>query len=171
MDAEAPYDARAVGNFVLKVAREEGFELTQMSVLKIIFYAHGWYLAEFNKPLFKQPVEAWKYGPVVKVVKDAFESFGKRPITAYARRLDLESGELVEVPPVLSQSDAEFVRSVIKAYSGYTAFELSDMTHEEGTPWDNVWNTTRTIGRLGLRIRNEDIRKYFIESKECSTMH
>lgn len=171
MSLEAPYDARAVGNFVLKVAAEDGFELTQMSVLKIIFYAHGWYLAEHDKPLFRQPVEAWKYGPVVKVVKDAFETFGKKPIKGYASRLDLESGELVEVPPILSDEDAVFVRSVVKNYSNFSAFELSDMTHEQGTPWDQVWNTTRTIGRLGLRIRNEDIRRYFKESMKCITLH
>lgn len=171
MPLEAPYDARAVGNFVIRAAREQGVQLTQMSILKILFYAHGWYLADFDKPLLKQPVEAWKYGPVVKVVKDAFEKFGSNPVTEFARRLDLETGEYIEVLPDLSLEDAAFVRNVVKRYSRFSAFKLSDMTHEPDTPWDKIWNTTGTIGRLGLRIKNEEIKSYFKSIKSLDTMH
>ncbi len=151
----APYDAREVSNYVLKLAISSQVELTQMSLLKIIFYAHGWYLASKGAPLFRQPVEAWEYGPVVKVVRDAFKEFKKRPINKYAERLDLMSGEFVAVPAQLADEDEEFVASVFATYSKHSAFELSDMTHEAGSPWDKVWNTDKALGRLGLKERED----------------
>lgn len=111
-EAGSPYDAREVSNFVLKLANGSGRALTQMSLLKIIFYAHGWYLASKDKPLFRQPVEAWEHGPVVKVVRDAFKEFGSKPIDRMADRLDLETGELVAVSDWLEKDDETFVESI-----------------------------------------------------------
>lgn len=167
----APYDAREVSNYVLKLAEDSGRELTQMSLLKIIFYAHGWYLASKDKPLFKQPVEAWEYGPVVKVVRDAFKDFGKKPIKRFAERLDLETGELVSVGFNLSPDDEKFVSDVFTVYADRSALELSDMTHEKGSPWDKVWNTKTAVGRLGLRIKNEEIKDYFSQMAVRGTLH
>ena len=45
MQQSAPYDARAVANFLLDLADERSVPLTQMSLLKILYFAHGWYLA------------------------------------------------------------------------------------------------------------------------------
>lgn len=167
----SPYDAREVSNFVLKLAKTSGQSLTQMGLLKIIFYAHGWYLASTGKPLFRQPVEAWEFGPVVKVVRDAFKDFGSKPIDRLAERLDLETGEFVLVKDCLSEEDRNFVEAVFRQYSVHTAFELSDMTHEKGSPWDLVWNSNQPIGRLGLRIKNEEIKKYFLALKEGEAHH
>lgn len=171
MTGSAPYDAREVSNFVIRLANENDLTLTQMSLLKIVFYAHGWYLASAGGPLFRQPVEAWEYGPVVKVVRDAFKDFGKGPITRPAERLDLQTGELVPVPDRLSSDDEDFVRSIFKLYSNKSAFELSDMTHERDSPWDKVWNSKVAVGRLGLRIKNEEIKDYFLLIKARGTLH
>jgi uncharacterized phage-associated protein len=171
MPSISPYDAREVSNFILKIAHNRGTQITQMSLLKIIFYAHGWYLATNDKPLFRQPVEAWEFGPVVKVVRDAFKGFGRNPITSFAERLDLESGEFTQVSASLSNEDEKFVETIFDNYSKYSAFTLSDMTHEKDSPWDKVWNTNKTIGRLGLRIKNEEIREYFLNIKDSDTMH
>lgn len=172
MDAShAPYDAREVGNFVLKLARRSGRSLTQMSLLKLIFYSHGWYLAERDKPLVKQQIEAWEYGPVIKVIRDAFREFGKNEITRFAEKLDLETGELIAVGHSLSLDDEMFIENIFKLYENKSAFELSDMTHEPGSPWDKVWNTKEAVGRFGLRIKNEDIQRYFINMKMHGTLH
>lgn len=167
----APYDARQVGNYVLKLAKTSGRSLTQMSLLKVIFYSHGWYLAEKDQPLIIQPIEAWEYGPVIKVVRDAFKEFGRHAITRYAEKLDLTTGELTDVGCSLSPSDESFVGSIYRLYASKSAFELSDMTHEPGSPWDKVWNTNSTVGRFGLRIRNEDIRDYFAKMQTRGLLH
>lgn len=163
MEPSNAYDARAVANFILDRADEAGIRLTQLSLLKILYFAHGWYLAERSKPLLSQPVEAWKYGPVVKVVRDAFKDFGKRPITTRADKLDLRTGEIVSVPGRLSFDDAAFVEAVFRSYCHHDGWLLSEMTHERGSPWYRVWHPEKATGSLGLRIRNDEIRLHFLE--------
>lgn len=167
----APYDAREVGNFVIFLARDAGRPLTQMALLKLIFYSHGWHLALNNQPLFRQPVEAWQHGPVVKVVWDAFKDYGKKPIDRFAERLELTTGELLPLPHRLHKDDESLVSYVYSSYASKSAFELSDLSHVKGGPWDKVWNSKEPLGRLGLRIRNDEIRSYFLLMKQRGTLH
>lgn len=157
----APYDARAVANFFLDMADDQQLPLTQMSVLKLIYFAHGWYLAAQDRPLIEQDFEAWQHGPVVKVVRDEFKTFEDRPITARAYKRDVVSGRRLEVSARLAEADAVFVKGVFDAYHVFDAWQLSALTHEKGSPWDRVWNASEPFGRLALRLRNADIRDHF----------
>ncbi|MGN8095427.1 Panacea domain-containing protein [Methylobacterium sp. 22177] len=161
MQKSPPYDARAIANFLLDLADSRGVQLTQMSVLKIVYFAHGWYLAINERPLCAQEFEAWTHGPVVKVVRDAFKNFRKEFITSRATKLILTTGEIVEVEPDLSSEDKKFIEGIFDAYHIYDAWQLSDFTHETGSPWDVLWNSPEPVGRLALRIKNEEIRAHF----------
>lgn len=165
------YDARAIANFVLDLAEAEGVELTQVSLLKILYFAHGWYLAAKGRPLVTQPIEAWKYGPVIKVVRDAFKEYESKPIRSRAEKLMLHTGEVIVVPSNLKTDDAKFVENVYKQYKQFNAWELSDITHESGSPWDKVWNPKGASGRLGLRIRNDEIRDHFLNVAARGSAH
>ena len=57
----APYPPSAVANFFLS----KSDEITQMQLHKLLYYAHGWYLAVVGKPLLNEMIGAWKHGPVV----------------------------------------------------------------------------------------------------------
>jgi uncharacterized phage-associated protein len=156
-----PYDARAIANFILDLGDRRGTRLTQMSLLKILYFAFGWYLVTHGKRLIQQDLEAWEYGPVVKVVRDEFKNFGKKVITGRARKLDIFSGQRVVVQPNLNLEDANFISAIFESYHVYNGWKLSEMTHEEGSPWDRLWNASGPIGRLGLRIKDEDIKSHF----------
>lgn len=161
MNLRAPYDARAIANLLLDLAEERNLKLTQMSILKILYFAHGWYLSWNNKPLLSQEFEAWKYGPVIKVVRDEFREFKSKPITRRATRLNILTNERSIVEPNLSDEDRLFVLSIFNAYHVYDAWQLSEMTHEPESPWDRIWNSMSPIGRLALRIENVDIKAQF----------
>jgi len=169
--ASKPYDARAVANFILDLADDEGVGLTQISLLKILYFAHGWYLAAKARPLVSQPIEAWKYGPVIKVVRDAFKENEGKTIKTRAERLILQTGEYQLVRPELEEEDAKFVQDVSRQYKQFEAWELSDITHESGSPWDKVWNPKGASGRLGLRIRNDEIREHFLNAAGRGSAH
>lgn len=165
----APYDARAIANLFLDFAEEHGVGLTQMQLLKLVYFAGGWYLAATGEPLIRQDFQAWEYGPVVKVVRDAFKHFGKEAIQGRAERVDILTGELTPVDCVQSSEDRDFVRTVFNTYHGYDGWEMSEITHERGSPWDRVWNSEQPIGSLGLRISNESIREHFSHLAEKRT--
>lgn len=46
--------------------REAGDTISNLKIQKMLYYAQGYSLALFNKPLFDDRIEAWKHGPVVK---------------------------------------------------------------------------------------------------------
>ena len=71
-----PHDARAVANRLLQLAEEDGNQLTVMQILKLVYFCHAWTLALYDRPLIEQPIEAWRYGPVIP---DVYHSFKKIP--------------------------------------------------------------------------------------------
>ncbi len=155
------YDARAVANFLLDHADCCGLSLTQLALLKLIYFSHGWYLSCFGAPLIENEFEAWENGPVVRVVRNCFKDVRGAPIRHRAEKLNIYTGELVTVRPDLTSEDAEFVRAVFDRYHVYGAWQLSAMTHDHGSPWDRLWNAKLPVARVGLRIKNEEIKSHF----------
>ena len=160
-DTAAPYDARAVANFVLDEADRLEVKFTQLQLYKIIYFAHGWYLATEGRRLIKQNFQAWNHGPVVRVLRDAFKHFGRSYITDRAERLDIFTGELVAIDQITSFSDREFLSKVVGFYHAFDGWALSEMTHEQDSPWDRVWNSKVPVGNLGLQISDTSIREHF----------
>jgi uncharacterized phage-associated protein len=158
-----PYDARTVANFLLDIADSRGVPLTQVAVLKLLYFAHGWYLAYLNQPLILQDFEAWQFGPVVKVVRDEFAKWGRAPINSRATVLNVLTGERYLATSQLGLHDAAFVQRIFEAYHIYDAWQLSGLTHEANSPWDRIWNSLSPFGRMALRITNEEIRAHFIK--------
>jgi uncharacterized phage-associated protein len=156
-----PYDGRAVANCVLEFAEEDGVDLTQMQVLKILYFAHGWFLAAYGEPLIAQPFEAWEYGPVIRVVRESLRQYGKGPIKNRIEAFDVSTGEIYEFPSCLYKGHREFIRNIFSAYCRHDGWTLSEITHEKDSPWDKIWNSKLPIGRLSLRIDNREIQSYF----------
>jgi uncharacterized phage-associated protein len=167
----APYDARSVANLVLERVFEHGKFVTQLQLYKIVYFAHGWYLAKLGSPLVSQTFEAWKYGPVIKVLREAFKDFDEKPITTKAEKFDLITGELTLPDPITDPEDRQFVIQIVDFYHTYDGWELSDLTHEQGSPWDRVWNSKIPVGNLGLRIDDEAIRSYFVQLSRDERHH
>ena len=161
MTAAAPYDSRAVANFLLDLAAQRRLTITQLVLYKILYFAHGWYLTYYDMPLVSHEFEAWQRGPVIKVLRDQFREFGDQPITKRADRLNIFTGECTLVGPTLNTQDAIFVSQIFESYFHYGAWKLSEMTHEAGSPWDQLWNSPNPVGRLALRIKNSDIKAHF----------
>jgi uncharacterized phage-associated protein len=159
------YDARALANMLLDLADELGLRLTHMAIHKIIFYAHGWYLAETNAPLVRQAFEAWNYGPVLKPIYEAFKQYGNKSISARASHFDPVSGTTHIVRSEFALSDVSFVRNVLRAYGHLNALELSHLTHRSGGPWDKMWNAPGGKITLGMTISNDAIRQDFLHHR------
>ncbi|HEX8301435.1 Panacea domain-containing protein [Sphingomonas sp.] len=155
------HDARQVANFLLDHADSRGIKLTNMEVLKHIYFAHGWHLASRGEPLISNRVEAWEHGPVIRAVYDAFKSFGSGPIMSRAAILDWETGELTEARGDFCAETTSLLRSTLDYYSGYGAFELSAITHEPGGPWHQVWNAPDGKVKLNMEISNSLIHRHF----------
>lgn len=159
------YPAKAVANEFLHLAKDEGRGVTPMQLLKLVYFAHGWYLALADVPLVDERVQAWKYGPVIPSVYHEFKSFGNEPINEFATewktvQKDGRLGFKVEEPriPDCDEAPRNLIRRVWEVYKRYSAIQLSRMTHEPGTPWAETAN--REI--KGTTIDDQKIKEYFL---------
>lgn len=159
-----PYDCRAIANAILDIADGAGLSLSHMAVHKVMYYAHGWHLATTGHPLIRQEFQAWRDGPVQRLVWDCFKNLGTKPIKDRATRLDLVSRNLTEVREPLDDTLMGLLRHIVVGYGQISARELSRMTHARGGPWDQVWNAADGRITLGMRISHESIRADFQKS-------
>ena len=69
--------ALSVAKFLLELAEreDEPDRLSHLRLQKLLYYTQGWSLALRDKALFKDRIEAWAHGPVVKKL------YGASPIT------------------------------------------------------------------------------------------
>src|SRR5687768_4006741 len=77
----AMHDARNVANEFLRQAKERGTKLTNMELQKLVYIAHGYSLAILDRPLIKQYVEAWRYGPVIPDLYHALRQYRSGDVT------------------------------------------------------------------------------------------
>ena len=142
------HDAREVANRLIAKGLGEGRTFTHLQVMKLVYFAHGWTLGFYHRPLFYQQVEAWQYGPVVRDVYDALKQHRGRPIDT-------------EIPGVESiefySQEIDVVEQVYDVYGKLSGVQLSAMTHQEGTPWGK---TIEARGQ-GAIIPNSLIEEYF----------
>ena len=144
------YDARQVANWFVTRALRDGKSLSIMSLLKLTYIAHGWHLETQSAPLFQNRIEAWQYGPVIPEVYRAF------------RRQGINVSSPVSVPPVeFSSEDENFLEQIYAIYGSLEAFQLSDLTHVTGGPWDIATKT----GGYYAPIPNELIKQHYDQKR------
>ncbi|MEK6748472.1 MAG: type II toxin-antitoxin system antitoxin SocA domain-containing protein [Pseudomonadota bacterium] len=156
------YNAKAIANYFFDVAKEHRQSISPMKMQKLVYFAHGWYLAIKNEPLIDEQVEAWQFGPVIPSLYQEFKSYGKSEITAYATEftgLSLATLSL-ETPRIPDTQDLkDFLNKIWEVYGGLTAIQLSNLTHQCDTPWRKTWGENGVP--KGTDINSDEIRAYF----------
>ena len=159
----AVYDPRAIANWFLDRAARDDRTLTQMKLQKLVFIAHGFYLAIYDEDLIDEGVEAWQYGPVIRSLYREFAWFGNEAIIEKARVFDGTSMTKLEIsvydamPDEKLEGVLDILEQVWNVYSKYTAVQLSRMTHQEGSPWQQAWNPTQRY----IKIPRDTIKSYY----------
>lgn len=127
-------------------ARNMGFEedfISNLKLQKLLYYAQGIYLALYDEPLFDDSIVAWQYGPVVETVYQEYKMNGADGIK-----------EFKNPEENFTEHEEATLQFVQEAFGQFTAWKLTDMTHEE-TPW-------RETPRNEI-IAKDKIKAYFEE--------
>lgn len=156
------FDAREVANFFLDHAKKGGVTLTNMTLLKLIYFAHGWHLVYFNKPLVRNTFEAWQYGPVVRIVYEQFRKYGDGAISGRATKFDPVTQTESELNYSFAKETEAFLAQIFDSYAHMHAFKLSEITHEYGSPWYEIWHKSDDSITPGMKIKNRAIHEHFV---------
>ena len=139
---------------ILRIKAEHGLDdgMTNLRLHKLMYLAQGYYLAEYDQPLFAEEIEAWKYGPVVPSIYKKYSIFNKDIID--------------DDPPnegSLNAEETELILDVLSRFGKYSTGYLVDMTQAPGAPWEQVYKATKNN-----RIDRELIRIYFKNQKKIT---
>ena len=161
-----PYNAEQIANYFIEKANSMGIrDLSPMKLQKLVYFAHGCCLALLDRPLLNEPIEAWRYGPVINSLYQEFKKFGNSHLTKKAQIAD-EDGKLIDFPSPTDQNIVALLDKILESYGRYTAFQLSNATHYDGTPWDITWNSKLSdidYSSSGNRIINNSKIKFHFD--------
>jgi uncharacterized phage-associated protein len=115
---------------------------------KLLYYAQGWHLTWSGQPLFRERIEAWANGPVVRKLWVDEKHDRGRP-----RAQALDGNQLLTVDYVLDR------------YGRFSTKDLVRRTHTED-PWRDV-SETDDPGVVGSpEITHEAMRRWFDKDEE-----
>jgi len=141
------YNVIDIAKKIIKMADDDiangGDNITNLKLQKLLYYQQGYHLAQFDKPLFDENVEAWMYGPVVPVAYDYFQQYG-------AQILPVEKDVII-----LPDEEESLFYQVYDAYREFSAIGLMNMTHRE-KPWTEAVPHNR-----GTVISLDAMKSYF----------
>lgn len=137
---EAPVSALDVARYVL---RNVG-PVTTTKLQKLVYYAQAWSLAWDGRPLFPDPIEAWKHGPVVRVL------YRRHRGQFWIHHVDAGSDT------ALDALQRETVDGVLERYGSLTPEVLSELTHAE-----DPWRDARQQGGRAPVIGKDAMRAYY----------
>lgn len=161
-------DPRIIANFVLDRADDRGREITNLDLQKIIYFLHGHYLRQHRKPLVEGEFEAWPYGPVHRVIYDAFKSYNDTPIDGRATAFDPVRRQRRELPTLADAAIVELIDAVLSHYLDMPTYSLVHLTHSEGTPWSRTVNEAERRLNVGMKISDKLIQECFEGSADHS---
>lgn len=155
-----PYRPMALANnLVQRFGYRDG--ITHMKLQKLVYYAHGWWLAyNLNRPpsLLNERPQVWRHGPVFNTMYHALKEFGNRPITLPQPDFPFEP------PPDVDDSDdliLNFMDWIWVRYGNYTAIQLSNLTHGSDSPWYRLAQEHRFRVPQHLQIPDHLMSEYF----------
>lgn len=116
-------DSLNAARFFIVRAYEDGIEaeMTNMKVQKLLYYSQSLHLALYDKPLFDEVIQAWRYGPVCPPAYRFYSEFE-------AKQLPIPGKEFLSQIP---DEKIKLLEEVWGYFGGYHAYRLSNMTHLE----------------------------------------
>ena len=141
------YSAIQIADFFIeKHMKDKEKPIEPIELQKLVYISYGWYWALQKKELFKDEIQAWKYGPVIPAVWHVFRNQGDK----------IEKPSGMETDPPLDEITKKMLDVVYEAYIDQGSSKMISITHAPGTPWSSVYN-----GERERKIPKEVIWKYY----------
>lgn len=121
------YSAVELSKYIITKCAKENKPISNLQLQKILYFIQKEYLQKKGVPAFDDPIEAWRFGPVVPEAYYFFCGAGAMPITDIYENFDIGS------------ADVELIDRVVKEKRALDPWTLVDQTHREGCAWDRVY--------------------------------
>ncbi len=119
--------------YLIDLYHKKNKTITQLHVQKLMFLFEAYYMNMVDNvsQLYECEYQAWDFGPVATQLYKHFKKFGKDDI--------ILSEEEVKLGNDISEQKKEYFAHLYKAFGDFTATQLVNFTHANGSPWKNAW--------------------------------
>jgi uncharacterized phage-associated protein len=137
-----------IADAIIHYCNQHDIPVNQYKLQFLLYYVQAWHLAQYGKPLFEEPFEAWIHGPVQPEVSRAFDKWSSYPITTDAP------------PKKLTKHVAQHIADVLETHGKFEDYELERYTrHEE--PWLKARGDLRPDCPSNAIIDIKDMKTFF----------
>lgn len=149
----ARHNSFEIANEFIRRGIDANDPITPMEVQKLMYFAHGWMLALHERPLHTDAWRAWQYGPVLPRVYRELREYRADPVE-----------ELIgDYRADLDDEERYIIDEVYRLYSPFKGIELSELTHLDGSPWDQARKQNPGANPV---IYDVSIKDYFNQLKK-----
>jgi len=152
-----------ISKYLLSKVNVERFEeigdgISNLKIQKLLFYIQKTYFSVYEKKIFSDDAEAWRYGPVIPEVYHCFKKYGSNNIDIIEQKPFITSREPMSFEKLL------VIDFVWDEYSKYSAGTLVDLTHRDEAWLQNyIPNINNTIPLQDLK--DESLKNKFLAYK------
>lgn len=139
-----------IAKYVINKCNELSNPISNLQLQKILYYIQGNYYAKFNEKLFREDIEAWKYGPVIPEVYYEFNKYSSGNI-----RDEFEVDYLE-----IDSERLDYIDNIIQSNCKLTAWQLVEKSHKED-PWRLHYD--RSFNKV---IPSKIIKEFFITQQD-----
>ncbi len=149
------YDVKLVAHCLWDIAlKDMGYpNLTNFRMQKLLYLAHGYYLAMEKRPFITQNFYAWQHGPVIPELYQIYKPYMGEVIT--------ENTIITEDLGKLKKADEKYLTRFWKGFKKLTISQLYAHTHRENSPWDLFYTKQKNS-----IIDNDIIEAYYARELE-----
>lgn len=158
MDRKNAHDPRGIANYILDICDKAEEKISIMQLIKLIYMADGWTMSFTGKPLVNERPQAWQYGPVYRRAYNAFSGNGSSPV---ASRAMASFSQSLPIAADMLEEERKIVDMVVKSYGKLSAYNLSELTHQDNTPWSKAYQ----IGAYHP-LSDSDMKEHFDSLRE-----
>lgn len=157
----APYDPRAVANYVLH--RRDHARVTLVKLHKLLYFADGWRIAFTGSSLYHEPLEAWEHGPVYPSVEQEFQDLGARPIERLATGFPADPFDSPYGPERSDQIARQLLDRIWESYGLLPTHELTRLVRQPGSPWIRARRERDNPPPRGVPVPPALMRAWFLD--------
>ena len=99
--------------------------LTNMKLNKLVYFAYARYLIK-GEVLFSEPIQAWKFGPVIPDVYHAYKKYGRNQITQ-------------PMSKKISDESCKIADEIWQDFGKLTDWDLMELIHQKDSAWSKSY--------------------------------
>lgn len=139
------YNAIDLARYIINYYENNDSGISNLKLQKVLYFLQAEWMVAFNKPLFKDKIEAWDFGPVIPNVYKEFRVYGAGFIPEIKRYWIYEDKEKwwtykqVEYKDKVLMKDKIYIDEMLNKLKNYPSLELVKITQNQN-PWADIYS-------------------------------